>query len=299
MTKICSKCGEEKSIDDFYKSSKGHICKLCIQEYQVDYKKADPIAYRERGRKSELKYRQNNPEKRAASSLKYREANREYIRKHENERNKKQRVADPIGYAVKKRKYFTDNIDRIKEVLLIRKENKPQWIWYVAYKKETPCLHCGENDPDELIFNYRNSEERNMCVSDMVHKFRSMEDILTEVAKCDLICKKCRKEIGLVKAKIRRKKARQEQIKLRRQWRIEYLLEHPCLHCGETDQSILHFHHRIIKEKIKNVSSMLSSTAPMKRILNEVAKCDILCKKCHVEVHRKYGKDMLKEETVK
>lgn len=66
----------------------------------------------------------------------------------------------------------------------------------------------------------------------------------------------------------------------------EYLLQHPCIVCGETDPIVLHFDHRDSKLKRKCVSQL--SGYGWKAIKAEIDKCDVLCANCHM---RKTAKD--------
>lgn len=59
----------------------------------------------------------------------------------------------------------------------------------------------------------------------------------------------------------------------------EYLSTHPCLKCGEINVNILDFDHRNPEEKELSVSDML--TKNINKIMDEIAKCDVLCGNCH------------------
>ena len=61
------------------------------------------------------------------------------------------------------------------------------------------------------------------------------------------------------------------------QFMMNYLKAHPCIDCGETDPVVLEFDHR--GEKSYNVSEM--HTYSLKRLEEEVAKCDVRCANCH------------------
>jgi hypothetical protein len=60
----------------------------------------------------------------------------------------------------------------------------------------------------------------------------------------------------------------------------EYLLGHPCVDCGEKDPVVLDFDH-VEGEKLGEVGRMLSGAASLKRIVEEIGKCEVRCANCH------------------
>ena len=107
----------------------------------------------------------------------------------------------------------------------------------------------------------------------------------------DAACKVCRT--------IQKKKYRKEnpegyrlyEIKIRyknRQGILEYMLEHPCIICGEDDPVVLEFDHRNPSEKCFTISDACSQKMRLDKIMLEVKKCDVLCANCH---RRKTAKD--------
>ena len=57
-----------------------------------------------------------------------------------------------------------------------------------------------------------------------------------------------------------------------------YLIEHPCVDCGEDDIVVLQFDHQ--GDKVANVSYLVSGGSP-KRLRAEMAKCHVVCANCH------------------
>jgi hypothetical protein len=66
---------------------------------------------------------------------------------------------------------------------------------------------------------------------------------------------------------------------------LDYLKTHPCVDCGESDIEVLEFDHReLIGNKASRVGSFLQSR---KRLIEEIAKCDVRCSNCHTRRTRR------------
>ncbi len=74
-----------------------------------------------------------------------------------------------------------------------------------------------------------------------------------------------------------------------RKWFWEYKSKLKCLKCGERHVSTIDFHHRI-GSKEKGVSIMVADGYSIKRIKEELEKCDALCANCHRKLHFKNNK---------
>ncbi len=61
---------------------------------------------------------------------------------------------------------------------------------------------------------------------------------------------------------------------------FEYLTNHPCINCGESDPIVLEFDHRNRNDKIESVSILIRNSS-WERIELEIQKCDVLCANCH------------------
>lgn len=65
----------------------------------------------------------------------------------------------------------------------------------------------------------------------------------------------------------------------------EYKENHNCVNCGDDRPYVLDFHHRDSAEKENEIPNMVSSGYSIKKLKEEMDKCDILCANCHREYH--------------
>ena len=100
-------------------------------------------------------------------------------------------------------------------------------------------------------------------------------------------CRPCHNEVTVkyraenietVRATNRRAAAKRYAIN-REKWR-EYLLDHPCIDCGEKDIRVLDFDHREQSDKRAQIGDILGSWN-WDTILTEIAKCDVRCANDH------------------
>ena len=59
---------------------------------------------------------------------------------------------------------------------------------------------------------------------------------------------------------------------------LAYLREHPCVDCGEDDVLVLEFDH--LRDKTHNIAYLIRCGS-WERVLEEIAKCDVVCANCH------------------
>ena len=74
-----------------------------------------------------------------------------------------------------------------------------------------------------------------------------------------------------------------------RKWFQKYKSSLKCLKCGEGHVATIDFHHRI-GSKEKGVSVMVADGYSIKRIEEELKKCDVLCANCYRKLHFKNNK---------
>lgn len=114
MLKICSKCKQEKDIEQFNKkrtSKDGHdsMCKQCQHEYDMARKEKK----KEYNKNYSLKYYENNKEYLKEYQRNYYQNNKEHYYEYEKERSKK---PERIEYNNKRNiRYRQENIEKLKE----------------------------------------------------------------------------------------------------------------------------------------------------------------------------------------
>lgn len=89
------------------------------------------------------------------------------------------------------RQYYAENTEHHKANVVDRKwaaiaANQSR---YLTYLSEHPCCDCGNTDIRVLEADHLHSKYKN--VSDMLSTGSSWSRILTELAKCDIVCANC------------------------------------------------------------------------------------------------------------
>jgi len=65
-----------------------------------------------------------------------------------------------------------------------------------------------------------------------------------------------------------------------RQFKLDYLSNHPCVDCGETNPIVLEFDH-VRGDKIFTIGNVPSRHCSLENLIKEIEKCDIRCANCH------------------
>lgn len=83
-----------------------------------------------------------------------------------------------------------------------------------------------------------------------------------------------------------RQKRKQHDAELRA-WLEQYKSQLHCIYCNENHPACLQFHHRDQQGKSFNIGGIIGRWRYMtlKRLQEEINKCDILCGNCHAKLH--------------
>lgn len=132
---------------------------------------------------------------------------------------------------------------------------------------EKKCNHCGKwKSEEEFNWRYKSLGIRNKACKDCQHSFN--KTYYGGEAK----------ERHLQQVKERTKAAREAA----RDFVYQYLLSHPCEICRENDPRVLEFHH--VGKKDMEITRMVTGGWSLKRIREEIDKCQVLCANCHRKV---------------
>ena len=199
---------------------------------------------------------------------------------------------DPRSYNAA---YYARN--REQEIERVARRQRAEVAWLRDLRR-VPCMDCGGVFPPHAMdFDHRDRSQKRFNVAGR-SLLRKRQVVLQEVAKCDIVCANCHRvrtyaafEEGTLRPPVRdrlpdtpeRERAR---TKFRDLWRAQSELLRafratPCMDCSKTfPWYVIEFDHRDPEQKIGGVTRM-AGRVTLARLLDEVAKCDIVCANCH------------------
>lgn len=134
------------------------------------------------------------------------------------------------------------------------------------------CIKCKENKDSKDYGKYSKSSDglQSMCKVCKRNYDNAYHKNLTDIQK------------------ISKKSSRLDRLKTIRSFIFDYLKNKSCSVCGEARVAALDFHH--LGGKLFNVSDGVSRGYSLKRIEEEINKCEVLCSNCHrVETSKEFN----------
>ena len=183
--------------------------------------------------------------------------------------------------------YYARN--RVREIERVR-VRQASTVAFLRTLRDAPCSDCGSRfAAHQMDFDHRDSALKSFRLTSGGAMLKSRSALLDEARKCDVVCANCHR----IRTQTRHERptvlsqgeARYLERK-RRQWRAQAaLLDRiravPCSDCGSYfPPCAIDFDHRDPGTKSHTVTRMIGR-AGTPRILEEVAKCDIVCANCH------------------
>lgn len=114
MTKKCTKCGEDKEIDQYSKARSGLTskCKSCVRAYNQEYykKNSDTI------RASSSKWYKDNPDKAKSARTKYYKENKDKIAEYHQEWAQKNKERLRVQSRSRSKRWRKANPEKISEI---------------------------------------------------------------------------------------------------------------------------------------------------------------------------------------
>lgn len=167
---------------------------------------------------------------------------------------------------------------------------KKQFLF--RYLAEHPCVDCGESDIVVLEFDHIG--EKSDGVSRIAMTQASMLKLENEVQKCEVRCVNCHRVktakeqqtfrylylVGDDYKKQHDTKPGSKTRTAKRSYIIEYLLNHKCVDCEETNLLVLDFDHRS-GDKRHDISQFPTNNSSLRSLIEEIDKCDVRCANCH------------------
>lgn len=139
------------------------------------------------------------------------------------------------------------------------------------------CTICGNLDRRVLEFHHINNNEKEYGIFYLLD--RRWSKIEKELKKCSLVCRNCHSEYHC-QGSTRLNNVKAKLLELRKQSK--------CMECGYVGKNngSLDFHHRDSEDKdfaIGNAFRFITDMLP--KVVDEIWKCDVICKNCHKVKH--------------
>jgi len=170
----------------------------------------------------------------------------------------------------KRARYYRSSKARILVTMRELRRTRKAWRHAEINKiKSGPCIDCGKQfSPHVMDFDHREPSSKEYNISYLVNKDLPWSKVLREISKCDIVCACCHRK--------RTQKVDSSD------WRSRFvaaLKNVPCTDCGGTFHYCQMDFDHVRGEKLGGVSRMNTREV----ILEEVAKCEVVCANCHRE----------------
>ena len=153
-----------------------------------------------------------------------------------------------------------------------------------------PCLDCrAKFAPHQMDFDHREGTVKRFRLTSGGAMLRPTAALIEEAAKCDVVCANChriRTQRRHAMRPLQTSGTSRHLERKRHYWRkqaraLDDLRDRPCADCGgRFPPCAMDFDHRDPGAKLAAVTRLIGR-AGMSRILEEAAKCDIVCANCH------------------
>lgn len=147
------------------------------------------------------------------------------------------------------------------------------------------CIRCGHAVAAALDLHHRDPTEKEFALWES--STRSLAAVQREMDKCDVLCANCHLEEHAASTQSKSRSGALAVVEWRRRTKSRLVELHGgrCIRCGYAGHvAALVFHHRDPSTKGFAIS-VDGAPRAWARLVEETAKCDLLCANCHREVH--------------
>ena len=193
--------------------------------------------------------------------------------------------------------YYRRNRDAEIARVIARTQATLAWLRDL---RRVPCADCGGVFPPHVMdFDHRDPAQKSFSLAAGKSLLKNHELLVAEVAKCEIVCANCHRirtarqaAAGLIATgfkpggpppsdQVERKRGRWHRRRREQMELLRRLRELPCAGCGSSYPiCVMEFDHRVGVEK-KGLVSQMAGRVKIRTLLEEIAKCDIVCANCH------------------
>lgn len=227
----------------------------------------------------------NSPEEAAAGKKEVRrlwiEKNREKYLEMKRKSSRKNQAATS---ARRKKYYHTKGKQIITETNRRYQRNILQK--YREFMSDKVCNKCGYDNPQALVWHHIDPTTKTATVYNMINRGFKWDTILAEINKCECLCQNCH---ALEHYHDLTDKPQRQKYK-------EFMKKQQCNRCGTNTPGTLSWHHIDPKTKSKEVSALVTANSSWEKIMEEITKCECLCRVCH-HIDRHYINDNMSQSS--
>ncbi|SRR6266403_2144988 len=154
------------------------------------------------------------------------------------------------------------------------------------------CIECGVDNIHKLCFHHINRNDKKFDISDKLGlKWNKIKD---EVIKCELLCLNCHTEKHYNEISDKKDIKRRSEKKL-----FISIKGDSCEYCNYNKcDATLEFHHHNDNKNFSIGKKRLTKNNLL-LFIEEINKCTLLCKNCHIHLHKDSFYDDNKDEIIK
>ena len=105
------------------------------------------------------------------------------------DRNKRRATWNAWYARTKKQRRTPERVEHERVTKRTRRQAIAQWL--VELKHQLRCTRCDEKHPGCLVFHHADPRKKESTVAEAVKQAWSRQRILSEIAKCEVLCANC------------------------------------------------------------------------------------------------------------